>query len=286
LQLKSGEFSTLCRATHRVSGKLVAVKCIRRDGLPPKDDAAVYDAVSILSSISHPHVVPLIDFFEEDDTYFLVRELLSGGEVLQRIGDMGSSYSEGDARDIMQRLFSALSCCHEHKIAHRDLNPTKIFLLNEEDDTHIKLVGFEFSARCHEPKSLNKQCGTPFFVAPEVLMKQPYDQESDIWSAGCIAFLLLSGYLPFVGLTQKELFRNIVSGKFELDEDAWSDVSDDAMNFLEQLIVLDPGKRLAAADALKHPWMQIPYSDLQERSLEEASERIKLFHEQMNPQKS
>jgi serine/threonine protein kinase len=114
LQLKSGEFSTLYHGMHRVSGKMVAINYICGHALPQKDDAAVYNAVSILFSILHPHIAPLIGFFKEANAHFLVREFLSGGEVLKHIGNIGSSYSKGDTCDIIQHLFSALACCHEH----------------------------------------------------------------------------------------------------------------------------------------------------------------------------
>ena len=121
--------------------------------------------------------------------------------------------------------------------------------------------------------------GTPVFVAPEVLRKQPYDMQSDMWSVGVLAYILLSGRLPFVGLNQRELFRNIVMGKYEFDDDHWEDVSTDAKAFVSRLLVVDPSKRMTAESASKHLWMQLKYVFLQKRNLENASERIKVFYE-------
>jgi serine/threonine protein kinase len=235
--------------------------------------------VALLSSVSHDHIVPLIDFFEEEDCYYLVKELQTGGEILERVAAMGSEYGEGDARDIIKNLLSAICVCHENKVTHRDINPKNILLVNEESKTLVKFTGFSYAARCHEPKSLNRILGTPVFVAPEVLRKQPYDMAADLWSVGVLAYLLLSGRLPFVGLNQRELFRNIVMGKYVFDEDQWDDVSPDGKAFVSRLLVVDPSKRMTAEGASKHLWMQLRHSYLQKRNLEDASERIKVFYE-------
>ena len=121
--------------------------------------------------------------------------------------------------------------------------------------------------------------GTPVFVAPEVLRKQPYDTQCDMWSVGVLAYILLSGRLPFIGLNQRELFRNIVMGKYEFDDDQWEDVSPDGKAFVSRLLIVDPAKRMTAESASKHLWMQLDYSFLQKRNLENASDRIKVFYE-------
>mmetsp|Transcript_729 Transcript_729/g.1016 ORF Transcript_729/g.1016 Transcript_729/m.1016 type:complete len:516 (+) Transcript_729:340-1887(+) len=279
-RLKSGSFATVCRGTHRASGKKVAIKCVLRKDLPPTDDAAIYDEVAIMSSLSHPHIVPLIDFFEEKDCYFLVMELMSGGDLFDRIGKK-KTYSEADARDLAIKMLKAMSYCHSHKIAHCDMKPKNLLLMSEDNDSYIKLADFGFAARCHEPKSLTKQCGTPFFVSPEILLRQPYDQQSDMWSVGCIVFLLLSGNLPFMGRSQKELFRKIVSGKFEFDEDDWCDVSDDAKDLVSKLLVLDPDQRLTSNEALKHKWMKASSDRLSRMTLAGTSQRLKTFNARM-----
>ena len=159
-KLKAGLHSTICRGTHRETQTVVCVKCVRRSAdLPLLTDAAIYDEVALLSSVSHPHVVPLIDFFEEADCYYLVKELQTGGEILQRVGQLGNNYGEGDAREILKNLLGALSACHSNQITHRDINPKNVLLMKEESNTHVKFTGFGFAARCHEPKSLNRYVG-------------------------------------------------------------------------------------------------------------------------------
>ncbi|GAX11935.1 calcium/calmodulin-dependent serine protein kinase [Fistulifera solaris] len=279
-RLKSGSFATVCRGTHRATGRKVAIKCVLRKDLPPADDAAIYDEVAILSSLNHPHIVPLIDFFDEKDCYFIVMELMSGGDLFDRIGKK-KSYSEADARDLVVKMLKSVAYCHQRKIAHCDMKPKNLLLMSEENDSFIKLADFGFAARVHAPKTLTKQCGTPFFVAPEILMRKPYDHQSDMWSVGCIIFLLLSGNLPFMGRSQKELFRKIVAGKFEFSGDDWANVSDDAKDLVRRMLVLDPDERITSAEAIRHSWLKTSRDRLNLVSLEGTSQRLKTFNARM-----
>lgn len=279
-QLKSGSFATVCRGTHRATGRKVAIKCVLRKDLPPSDDAAIYDEVAILASLNHPHIVPIIDFFDEKDCYFIVMELMSGGDLFDRIGQK-KSYSEADARDLIVKMLKAVAYCHVRQIAHCDMKPKNLLLMSDDNDSYIKLADFGFSARVHEPKSLTKQCGTPFFVAPEILLRKGYDQQSDMWSVGCIVFLLLSGQLPFMGRSQKELFRKIVAGKYEFGDKEWEGVSDDARDLVRGLLVLDPDQRLTAAQAVRHKWLKASRHSLSLINLQNTSQRLKTFNARM-----
>ena len=279
-QLKSGSFATVCRGTHRATGRKVAIKCVLRKDLPPTDDAAIYDEVAILSSLHHPHIVPIIDFFDEEDCYFIIMELMSGGDLFDRIGKK-KYYSEADARDLVVKMLKAVAICHQKGIAHCDMKPKNLLLVSDDDDSFIKLADFGFAARVHRPKSLSKQCGTPFFVAPEILTRKPYDQQSDMWSVGCIVFLLLSGNLPFLGRSQKELFRKIVAGKYEFTPDDWASVSDEAKDLVKHLLVLDPDKRYSAKKSLLHPWIKTEGDRLSKRSLNSTSQKLKTFNAKM-----
>lgn len=252
---------------------------LRKD-LPPADDAAIYDEVAILASLNHPHIVPLIDFFDEKDCYFIVMELMSGGDLFDRIGKK-KTYSEADARDLIVKMLKAVAYCHQRHIAHCDMKPKNLLLMSDDNDSFIKLADFGFAARVHESKSLTKQCGTPFFVSPEILMRKPYDQQSDMWSVGCIVFLLLSGNLPFMGRSQKELFRKIVAGKFTFDEEDWEGVSDHAKDLVSKLLVLDPDNRITAAEAIRHDWLKASRDRLSLVVLQGTSQRLKTFNARM-----
>lgn len=279
-RLKSGSFATVCRGTHRATGRKVAIKCVLRKDLPPADDAAIYDEVAILASLNHPHIVPIIDFFDEKDCYFIVMELMSGGDLFDRIGKK-KSYSEADARDLVVKMLKAVAYCHNRKIAHCDMKPKNLLLMSDDNDSFIKLADFGFAARVHEPKSLTKQCGTPFFVAPEILTRKPYDQQSDMWSVGCIVYLLLSGNLPFMGRSQKELFRKIVAGKYEFTDESWNTISDDAKDLVKKLLVLNPDERITAKNAVRHPWLKLSKDRLNMVILQGTSQRLKTFNARM-----
>lgn len=270
----------MCRGTHRATGRKVAIKCVLRKDLPPSDDAAIYDEVAILASLNHPHITPLIDFFDEKDCYFIVMELMSGGDLFDRIGEK-KAYSEADARDLIVKMLKAVAYCHIRKIAHCDMKPKNLLLMSDDNDSFIKLADFGFAARVHEPKSLTKQCGTPFFVAPEILLRKGYDQASDMWSVGCIIFLLLSGNLPFMGRSQKELFRKIVAGKFEFEPKDWEGISDDAKDLVRRLLVLDPDERMSASEAVRHPWLKMARDRLSMVNLQSTSQRLKTFNARM-----
>eukprot|EP00565_Helicotheca_tamesis_P003257 CAMPEP_0185727906 /NCGR_PEP_ID=MMETSP1171-20130828/3447_1 /TAXON_ID=374046 /ORGANISM="Helicotheca tamensis, Strain CCMP826" /LENGTH=542 /DNA_ID=CAMNT_0028396551 /DNA_START=481 /DNA_END=2109 /DNA_ORIENTATION=+ len=279
-RLKSGSFATVCRGTHRATGRKVAIKCVLRKDLPASDDAAIYDEVLILSLLKHRYIVPLIDFFEEKECYFLVMELMSGGDLFDRIGKK-KSYSEKDARDLCTKMVEAVKFCHDNGIAHCDMKPKNLLLKSDDDDSFIKLADFGFATRVYKPNSLTKQCGTPFFVAPEILMRAPYDHMSDMWSVGVIVYLLLSGDLPFMGRSQRELFRKIVIGKYEFHEEAWCNISKEAKDLVRGLLVTDPSKRMSAFEAMNSPWIRQRANLLERNKLMYTSQRLKTFNARM-----
>lgn len=279
-QLKSGSFATVCLGTHRATGNKVAIKCILRRDLPPNEDAAIYDEVLILSTLRHRYICPLIDFFEEVECYFLVMELMTGGDLFDRIGQR-KSYTESDARDLCRKILESVRYCHENSVAHCDVKPKNLLLAYDDDDVEIKLADFGFATRVYEPRSLTRRCGTPFFVAPEVLMRSPYDQSSDMWSVGVIVFLLLGGDLPFMGKKQTELFRSIILGKFDFPEKSWSHVSAEAKDLVKKLLVTDPSQRLTSRDALASAWMRQRGDLLARNNLEQTSQRLKTFNARM-----
>jgi calcium/calmodulin-dependent protein kinase I len=159
----------VCRGTHRATGKKVAIKCVLRKDLPPGDDAAIYDEVLILSTLRHSSICPLIDFFEERECYFLIMELMSGGDLFDRIGSK-KCYTENDARKLCRTLLESLRFCHDNSVAHCDMKPKNLLLVSDDDDVQMKLADFGFATRVYEPKSLTKQCGTPFFVGKYLVL--------------------------------------------------------------------------------------------------------------------
>jgi serine/threonine protein kinase len=276
-KLKSGSFATVCRATHRASKRYVAVKCIQRRKLSPTDDVAIISEVDILTSIKHERICPLFDFFIEPDHYFIVIEYMEGGDVFDRIGKL-KNYNEEVARNLVFKMLQALEYLHQNNIAHCDLKPKNLLLRTVDNDESVVLADFGFASRFYSPNSLNKQCGTPYFVAPEILLRKGYDSQADMWSVGAIIYSLLSGNLPFVGARHIDLFKAIISGKFTFDDEIWKYVSNEAKDLVRNLLVVDPAKRYTALDAINSAWIMKDRRDLRQMTLLNTSGRMKTFN--------
>ena len=179
---------------------------------------------------------------------------MKGGELFDRIVSK-SFYNEKEARDVCTILFEAIGYCHSKSVAHRDLKPENLLLQSEDNDSAIKIADFGFAKRVLTPNSLTTQCGTPGYVAPEILEGVAYDTKSDMWSLGVIIYILLGGYPPFIEQNQRELFRKIRKGQYEFHEEYWGGVSKDAKDLISSLLTVDPAKRISAKEALEHKWM-------------------------------
>jgi calcium/calmodulin-dependent protein kinase I len=262
--------------THRATKKKIAVKCVQRKNLPPSDDVAIHSEVGILGALRHEYICPIIDFFMEDECYYIVMELMEGGDVFDKVGKL-ESYDESIARDLCYKMLKGISFCHEQNIAHCDLKPKNLLLKTKDDDTGVMLADFGFATTVFAPKSLKKQCGTPYFVAPEILLREPYDQQADMWSVGVIIYCILSGQLPFTGRRHLDLFKAIIAGEFDFDG-GWGDVSDDAKDLICKLLVTDPSKRYTAEDALRCKWFRTNDTLLRRNSLFNASSKLKTFN--------
>lgn len=240
--------------THRVNKNNYAAKILTKAKLTKVDEIALRDEISILKSIENPHVIYLYDVFDDKSYYYLVTELMLGGELFDRIVAK-SSYNEKDARDVCKILYSALQYCHSKGIAHRDLKPENLLLMSKTDDKNIKIADFGFAKRVTGSKCLLTQCGTPVYVAPEVLLGVPYGVKADMWSVGVITYILLGGYPPFIEKNQRELFKKIKRGQFEFHNKYWRHISPEAKDLIAGLLTVDPAKRLSAETALHNSWI-------------------------------
>lgn len=252
-KMKSGQFGTVCLGTHRGTRMRFAIKIIPRKNLKPAEDAAVFNEADIISSLKHEYICSMIDFFVEPDCFFIVMELMVGGDLFDRLGTM-KAYNENEARQLCQNLLSAISYCHEHNVAHCDLKPKNLLLVTNESNTSIKLADFGFATRLYAANSLTKQCGTPYFVAPEILVNNGYDEKADMWSVGVIAYVLLCGHLPFTGQKHLDLFKAIISGKYSFNDKDM--ISDDAKGFIKGLLVTNPSRRWSVNEALGCAWIR------------------------------
>lgn len=233
--------------------------------------------MAILKEMKHIHIIRLYDFFVEPSTYYLVMERMRGGELFDRIVAK-AYYNEKEARDTCKILLEAIEHCHRHKIAHRDLKPENLLLLSENDDSAVKIADFGFAKKVLEPCSLTTQCGTPGYVAPEILEGTPYDERADMWSVGVILYILLGGYPPFIESTQRDLFRKIRKGEYEFHEEYWGTVSREAKHLISSLLTVDPVTRLTAKDGLSNPWITAGDESLAGRDLGANLEKFKAFN--------
>lgn len=203
-------------------------------------------------------IVRLIDFFEDTKAFYLVLELCTGGDVFTRVVER-HFYSEYEARFLAKCLLESVKYMHECGIAHRDLKPDNLLLAKRGNDVHVKIADFGFSAKTRiggMQVNLTQRCGTPAYVAPEVLRGGPYDERVDMWSVGAILYFVLGGYPAFVDDKPKALFNKILKADYEFHEEDWCHVTEDAKSLVRSLLTLDVNRRLTAAEALKHPWIR------------------------------
>jgi calcium/calmodulin-dependent protein kinase I len=255
-RLRSGSFGTVYTCHHQLHTDITyAVKILDRRKLKPKDDAAVFREVSILKLLKDlPHVVRLIDFFVEPQTFYMVQVYAAGGDVFDRLAAR-SNYTEKDARDLAKILLQTIEAIHEKTIVHRDLKPENLLLKSATEDTSILLADFGF-ARTVPEKGCTTRCGTPAFVAPEILLGLPYNTSVDLWSIGCLLYMLIGGYPPFQGANHRALFRKVRASDFIFHEAYFQTVSVSAKQLISGLLTVNSSVRWTATKALACDWFQ------------------------------
>ncbi|KAE8886197.1 hypothetical protein PF001_g14602 [Phytophthora fragariae] len=252
-KLGSGAFSVVHIATHRETRKQVAVKCIAKASLGPQDVHSLKQEVEVMSSLNHPNIVPLLDYFEENRYYYIVTPLCTGGELFDDLVKR-KSYTEEDARVLMRKLAGAIDYLHSRGIVHRDLKPENILLKTSAPGAEVMIADFGF-ARPMNGSRRGTACGTPGYVAPEVVQGEPYGAEVDCWSLGVILFILLCGYPPFPGANHATVLDKVVKAEYQFEAPYWDEVSDEAKDLVSELLTVDRTKRLDASGILTHPWM-------------------------------
>jgi len=208
-----------------------------------------------MKKLQHPHIIQLMEVYDTPETLYLVLEFAGGGELFDAIVARGF-YAERDAAHLTKQVLEAICYVHSMGIAHRDLKPENLLLANESGQPEfMKIADFGLSKDFGSEGVLKTQLGTPDYVAPEVILGEEYGVEVDIWSIGVIIYILLCGYPPFDGETQKDLFDAILSAKFAMDTTEWDNVSSEAKKFVQKLLVAEPKDRYTAEQALKDPWI-------------------------------
>nr|XP_005174188.2 calcium/calmodulin-dependent protein kinase IG isoform X1 [Danio rerio] len=248
--LGSGAFSEVFMVKERKTGKLFAMKCVKKKN---KRDINLENEIAVLRKIKHENVVCLEDFYESRTHYYLVMQLVSGGELFDRILDRGM-YSEMDASSVIRQVLEAVSYLHNNGIVHRDLKPENLLYYSPDENSKIMISDFGLS-KMEDNGVMSTACGTPGYVAPEVLAQKPYSKAVDCWSIGVITYILLCGYPPFYEETETRLFSKIMKGQYEFDSPFWDDISESAKDFIRNMMQKNPKMRFNTEQALRHPWI-------------------------------
>ncbi|ELW66508.1 Serine/threonine-protein kinase Chk2 [Tupaia chinensis] len=262
--LGSGACGEVKLAFERKTCKKVAIKIISKRrfaiGSARETDPAlnVETEIEILKKLNHPCIIKIKNFFDAED-YYIVLELMEGGELFDRV--VGNRrLKEATCKLYFYQMLLAVQYLHENGIIHRDLKPENVLLSSQKEDCLIKITDFGQSKILGETSLMRTLCGTPTYLAPEVLISvgtAGYNRAVDCWSLGVILFICLSGYPPFSEhKTQVSLKDQITSGKYNFIPEVWAEVSEKALDLVKKLLVVDPKERLTTEEALKHPWLQ------------------------------
>ncbi|NXJ74297.1 KCC1G kinase, partial [Trogon melanurus] len=249
--LGSGAFSEVFLVKQRSTGKLFALKCIKKS--PLTRDSSLENEIAVLKKIKHENIVTLEDIYESTTHFYLVMQLVSGGELFDRILERGV-YTEKDASVVIHQVLTAVKYLHENGIVHRDLKPENLLYLTPEENSKIMITDFGLS-KMEQNGIMSTACGTPGYVAPEVLAQKPYSKAVDCWSIGVITYILLCGYPPFYEETETKLFEKIKEGYYEFESPFWDDISESAKDFIRHLLEKNPSVRFTCEEALRHPWI-------------------------------
>jgi serine/threonine protein kinase len=253
--LGSGNFATVKKCTNKSTKQLYAVKIIDKNKVEDMED--IEREVEIMGQINHPNIVKLIEVFDEPSKkkMNLVMELVTGGELFDKIVEKGN-YSEKDAAHVINTLCGALEYLHARGIVHRDLKPENILLASKADDAPIKVADFGLARMIKKGDMMKTACGTPGYVAPEVLQNKGYSSGAvDMWSTGVILYILLCGFPPFYEEELPALFDQILKGRYDFPTPWWDNISDGAKNLVRRMLTVDPNKRITATQAIADPWI-------------------------------
>ncbi|GAB4813322.1 hypothetical protein N2152v2_000368 [Parachlorella kessleri] len=261
--LGTGGFSVVKLVTHRTSGEKYACKVM---SLPAPGATAtandntredIFKEIDILIGLEHDNVIFLKEYFEEGNKVYLIMELLQGGELLDAVLEKGH-YSEDDARTCFLQIMRGIMYLHSMGIVHRDLKLENLLLVEPKDISRIKIADFGL-AKNAMAAALTTVCGTPQYVAPEVIKGgrgTKYGPACDLWSMGVILFILLGGYPPFYDESEPRLFDKIRKGKYDFNDKVWDPISSEAKDLIRSLLVVDPDKRLTTKQVMEHPWIK------------------------------
>lgn len=260
-ELGSGQFAIVRKCREKSTGVEYAAKFIKKRRLSSSRRGVsreeIEREVNILREIQHTNIITLHDIFENKTDVILILELVSGGELFDFLAEK-ESLSEEEATQFLKQILDGVYYLHSKHIAHFDLKPENIMLLDKNvPNPRIKLIDFGIAHQIKEGNEFKNIFGTPEFVAPEIVNYEPLGLEADMWSIGVITYILLSGASPFLGETKQETLTNISAVNYDFDEEYFSNTSELAKDFIRRLLVKDPKKRMTIQDSLEHPWIKV-----------------------------
>ena len=254
-KLGKGSFGSVYKVKHKISGEIRAMKIIKNTSVDDKvgvENAKFLKEIQVLKELDHPNIIKIFEYYVDNKNHYIITELLTGGELYD---------NEKTAAFIMRQILSALNYLHSKGIVHRDIKPENILVQKidkkeNQDEIYIKLIDFGASNFFKENEILKLKVGSPYYIAPEVLNKN-YNEKCDIWSAGVVLYVMLTGKFPFVGQTSQKLFESIKTGKYRTEGKEWEAISLEAKELIGKMLELDKNKRISASECLKSEFLSI-----------------------------
>ncbi|XP_044069378.1 calcium/calmodulin-dependent protein kinase type II subunit gamma isoform X13 [Siniperca chuatsi] len=254
-ELGKGAFSVVRRCVKKSTGQEYAAKIINTKKLSARDHQKLEREARICRLLKHPNIVRLHESISEEGFHYLVFDLVTGGELFEDIVAR-EYYSEADASHCINQILESVSHIHQHDIVHRDLKPENLLLASKMKGAAVKLADFGLAIEVQgDQQAWFGFAGTPGYLSPEVLRKDPYGKPVDIWACGVILYILLVGYPPFWDEDQHKLYQQIKAGAYDFPSPEWDTVTPEAKNLINQMLTINPAKRITADQALKHPWV-------------------------------
>jgi len=283
-EIGRGAFSIVKKAKHKNTGEECAIKFIEKKFVDKQDLMLLAREIDIMKKVQHPNVLQLKEVFETDDVIALVMELVTGGELFYKIVEKGN-YSERDAANIVRQMNTGVAYLHDSSVCHRDLKPENLLCsensLPEYQPFRVVIADFGLSKVFDGGEQLETSCGTPDYVAPEVITAEgSYDKSVDMWSVGVITYVLLCGFSPFLSSTQTGLFEKIIKVEYDFPDPEWTNISNEAKDFIRHLLVKDPEDRYTAKQCLQHPWLNGQHGTGKSLADGTISNKMKSYNEQ------
>ncbi|KAK3521864.1 hypothetical protein QTP70_018603, partial [Hemibagrus guttatus] len=250
-----GAFSVVRRCVKLCTGQEYAAKIINTKKLSARDHQKLEREARICRLLKHPNIVRLHDSISEEGFHYLLFDLVTGGELFEDIVAR-EYYSEADASHCIHQILDSVNHIHQNDIVHRDLKPENLLLASKCKNAAVKLADFGLAIEVQgDQQAWFGFAGTPGYLSPEVLRKEAYGKPVDIWACGVILYILLVGYPPFWDEDQHKLYQQIKAGAYDFPSPEWDTVTPEAKNLINQMLTINPAKRITAQEALKHPWV-------------------------------